>query len=120
MAEGEVSLSSEQREIVTKTIVDHCRIRKWFLHAVNCRTQHVHVVVTAPDRSPDEVLEQFKAWCTRRLKEHAIAKGGAHATIGEVWWTQRGSRRQLFDEASLNAATRYVLEGQGDPPGVES
>jgi hypothetical protein len=42
------------------------------LHAVNCRSNHVHVVVTA-NRDPDEVREQFKAWCTRRLKQGAGA-----------------------------------------------
>src|SRR5205823_4191361 len=71
MTEDELTLNNEQRKIVEKTIADHCRIRGWHLHAVNCRTQHVHVVVTAPNCDPQGVMDQFKAWCTRHLKENA-------------------------------------------------
>ena len=116
MTEPELTLDAPQRDIVEKTIADHCRIRGWHLHAVNCRTQHVHVVTTAPNRDPDDVLDQFKAWCTRRLKEKLTSKPEAPAKVRKKWWTQRGSKRRLYDEASLEAAIRYVLEGQGDPP----
>src|ERR1043166_311132 len=68
MAEDACVLDTEQRRLVEKTIEDHCRIRKWKLHAVNCRTNHSHVVVTAP-LEPKQARIQFKAWCTRRLKE---------------------------------------------------
>ena len=143
MTEDELTLNVEQREIVERTIADHCRIRGWQLHAVACRTQHVHVVVTALSRNPEEVMDQFKAWCTRRLKEHESMKpkepakngespawkpeapaneikegafagvsGLGCAKIRQNWWTQRGSKRQLFDEDSLAAAVQYVLEGQ--------
>jgi hypothetical protein len=47
MTEDACILDEEQRKVVEKTIRDHCRIRKWELHAVNCRTNHVHVVVSA-------------------------------------------------------------------------
>src|SRR3954451_5262885 len=39
-------LATAHREIVERTIADHCRFRGWSLHAVACRTNHVHVVVT--------------------------------------------------------------------------
>ena len=52
---------------VELTIADHCRVRGWTLYTVNCRSNHVHVIV-AGDREPKEIREQFKAWCTRRLK----------------------------------------------------
>ena len=127
MTETELTLEADQRKIVEATITDHCRIRRWQLLAVSCRTQHVHVVVAAPNRDPDEVMDQFKAWCTRRLKEHLSSKPeapakvpglkpDAQAKVRENWWTQRGSKRRLFDEDSVEAAVRYVLEGQGDPP----
>jgi REP element-mobilizing transposase RayT len=67
---------------VEDTIHDHCRIRGWHLHAVNCRTNHAHVVVTAPDRDPEEVMDQFKAWCTRRLKEMLRSRGEPIREIG--------------------------------------
>src|SRR5215831_3239926 len=67
MTEDACLLDQDQRLVVEKTIADHCRIRGWKLHIVNCRTNHVHVVVTA-NRDPDDVHDQIKAWCTRRLK----------------------------------------------------
>lgn len=120
MTESELTLDTEQRNITETTIADHCRIRRWRLLAVSCRTQHVHVVVAAPNRDPEEVMDQFKAWCTRRLKEHLASKPEAQAKVRHNWWTQRGSMRRLFDEARAEEAVRYVLECQGDPPGVES
>src|SRR5262245_45094384 len=68
MVESTVVLTEEQRTLVEQTIRDHCRIRGWLLHAVNVRSNHVHVVVTA-DREPGEVLNQFKAWCSRKLSD---------------------------------------------------
>ena len=38
MAETAVLLDEAQREIVNQTVHDHCEIRGWTLHAVNCRT----------------------------------------------------------------------------------
>ena len=68
MAAEPVQFSDDQRRVIEQTIRDHCRIRGWVLYAVNVRTNHVHVVVTA-DRHPDEVMNQFKAWCSRRLSD---------------------------------------------------
>ena len=61
MTEPQLILDSTQRELVENTIADHCRHRGWHLHAVACRTNHVHVVVTAPGRNPEDVMDQFKA-----------------------------------------------------------
>ncbi len=115
MTETALTLDVEQRRIVEDTIRDHCRIRGWQLHAVNARTQHVHVVVTAPGRTPDDVMDQFKAWCTRRLKEHERSRlpAGTHARAN--WWTQRGSKLWLNDARSVEEKTHYVLEEQGAP-----
>jgi hypothetical protein len=44
-AESAVVLSEDRRALVEQTIRDHCRVRGWLLHAVNARTNHVHVVV---------------------------------------------------------------------------
>jgi len=120
MTEDACILDEEQRRLVERTIADHCRIRGWELHAVNCRTNHLHVVTTA-NRDPDEVREQFKAWCTRKLKEleevrrknaRLLARRAGEVTIRENWWAERGSARYIGDEDSLEAAIRYVLEGQ--------
>jgi hypothetical protein len=68
MTEDARILDREQRSLVEQTVEDHCRIRGWDLHTVNCRSNHVHVVLTARV-SPAEAREQLNAWSTRRLKE---------------------------------------------------
>ena len=108
MTEAVCILTDEQRRVVEKTIADHCRIRGWHLHVVNCRTNHVHVVVTAPRRNPEDVRDQFKAWCTRKLKE--LQPQGQ--PVRKKWWTEKGSERWIGDEESLEAVIHYVRDGQ--------
>jgi REP element-mobilizing transposase RayT len=97
-----VLLTTEQRSIVEQTIHDHCNHRKWKLHAVNARTNHVHVVVTA-DVTPEQVMGQFKAWCSRRLNAKWHRK---------QWWTEHGSTRWLNDAESFGMAVDYVVDYQ--------
>ena len=68
MTEDACRLDGEQRNVVERQIAETCKIRNWELHAVNCRSNHAHVVVSA-ERVSEIVRNQFKAWCTRRLKE---------------------------------------------------
>lgn len=139
MTEDACVLDQEQRTLVEKTIADHCQIRGWQLHAVNCRTNHLHVVVST-NLHPDEIRKQFKAWCTRRLKEserrrrRMMAGDGPRLRVGlvsgdtltrsasevihpirENWWAERGSRRYINNEHSLEAAILYVRDGQDGP-----
>ncbi len=99
-----VVLDAEQRAVVESTIRAHCDVRGWTLLAVNVRSNHVHVVVTA-DAEPAKVMDQFKAWCSRRLNERAAAPP-------ERWWTRHGSTKWINDEAYLRNAIRYVQERQ--------
>jgi REP element-mobilizing transposase RayT len=105
-AMGAVTLGQHERQVVEATIRDHCRIRRWSLHALNVRSNHVHVVVTA-DAPPEDVMGQFKAWCSRRLNERSV---GASR---QKWWTRHGSTRWINDSGYLGNAVRYVVEGQG-------
>lgn len=109
LATDVVQLNEKQRQIVDATIRRHCQLRDWPLHALSVQATHVHVVVSA-DVAPEKVLEQFKAWCTRRLNEAEAA--GADPTGQHKWWTRHGSTKWIKDEAYLNNAIRYVLEGQ--------
>jgi transposase IS200 family protein len=104
--EDPLILTSEQRRIVEGTIQRHCEVRGWQLWIVRARTNHVHVVVTANDVHPDTVMEQFKAWCTRKLKE------ADPATTRERWWTERGSTRYINHGDGLEQAILYVRDGQ--------
>lgn len=110
MTEDACVLGDDQRRLVEQTVAEHCARRGWRLYAVNCRTNHVHVVVEA-DRDAREVQRQLKAWCSRRLKG-LQQSNGAVGRARENWWAERGSRRHISDEDSLEAAILYVLEGQ--------
>ena len=112
LAQEPVELTPEQRLIVEQTIRDHCRIRGWTLHAIHVGSVHVHVVVTA-DRRPEEVMNQFKAWCSRRLSDHAGLTDVVAKKAGRKrWFTEHGSTKWINDETYLQNAIRYVKEQQ--------
>jgi REP element-mobilizing transposase RayT len=117
MTEEACRLGAEQREVVQQQIAETCRHRGWRLHAVNCRSNHVHVVVSAGDTPPKKIRADLKAWATRCLKQHArsLADASSHDARRENWWAQRGSIRFLYDESSLEAAIVYVMEYQDIP-----
>jgi REP element-mobilizing transposase RayT len=109
MAEPPCHLRDGQRRLVEETIADNCRIRGWHLHTVTCRTNHVHVVVAAQAYHPEVIRDQFKAWCTRKLKERQQSR---YETVRKNWWTERGSERYINDEQGLEAAILYVRDFQ--------
>jgi REP element-mobilizing transposase RayT len=114
MTEDACILNDAQRVLAEDTIRSHCEIRGWELFAVNCRTNHVHVVVGAAT-TPKRVQSQFKAWCTRRLIEQEclrIENADEAAAVRENWWTERGSRRWVYTARGLELAVDYVIDGQ--------
>ena len=113
MAADAVTFNLHQRALVEKTIADHCELRNWTLHAVTCRTNHVHVAVAASDRAIEVPREQFKAWCTRRLKEYErLLPAEPESPIRDYWWTERGWDEYIDDGGSLDRVMSYVEEGQ--------
>ena len=106
-----VLLNQVQRNIVEETVANHCVHRAWELHAVSCRSNHVHAILTAPDRDLKIPREQFMAWCTRKLKEHERTVSGFQ-TVRECWWTERGWDEYLDTDEDFDHAMEYVLEGQ--------
>jgi REP element-mobilizing transposase RayT len=116
LTEDAVALDPERRRLVEQVVADHCAIRGWVFHAVNCRTNHVHVVVMAPDRLIEVPREQFKSWCSRRLKELERTRPTKRgATVREKWWTERGWDKYIDEEDDLADLMFYVLEGQTLP-----
>jgi len=101
MKDSAVVLEDAQRKLVRDTLVACCRIRNWQLHAVNVRSNHVHLVVSAGDIAPEPVMTHVKAWASRKLNESAPTRNGR-------WWTRHGSTRYINSEDSLAAAIRYV------------
>ena len=100
-----VTLGAEMRTAVHRAIVSGCEHRGWMLHAVNARSNHVHVVV-ASNATAEKTLADLKAWATRALRETGLAD--ARQKI----WTRHGSTRHLFDHGSLAKAVDYVVRHQ--------
>lgn len=105
MTESACQLSHEQRQAVEDQIKETCQYRGWYLHAVNCRSNHIHVVVSSADAKPCDIRSGLKAWATRCLKKR-------FDPVRENWWAERGSIRHLFDDRSLRAAIIYTIETQ--------
>ncbi|WP_228714698.1 transposase [Posidoniimonas corsicana] len=106
MTEDACWLSHQQRKAVEDQVAETCLHRRWRLHAANCRTNHLHAVVSAPGTPPKKIRADLKAWATRRLKLQFVADR-------KNWWAERGSTRWLWAEDDLDAAVQYVAEGQG-------
>jgi len=138
-----VILGSRQRTLVHDAIVEVCEHRGWHLHAINVRTNHVHLVVTA-DRTGKRVLNDFKSYATRKMKQEnslpevcselqkdpnpsrarqeadtpETSRARQEADTPETppefrVWTRGGSARPLTTENSLLAAIDYTLNQQG-------
>ncbi|MFA6132694.1 MAG: transposase [Phycisphaerae bacterium] len=103
MSGPSVILSQEQRDRVSSTIQACCKTRNWGLHAINVRSNHVHVVVCAADYSPERVMGYFKTWASRTL--NGLASPGAKGP----WWTRHGSTRYINAPESLQKAIDYVV-----------
>lgn len=101
-----IVLDADARAIVRDTIEAHARLRNWIILEFNVRSNHVHVVVEAA-MDPDAMMSQFKAWSTRRLRDAAW--------IGskEPVWTEGGSTKYIWNDASLARVLHYVRHEQG-------
>jgi REP element-mobilizing transposase RayT len=101
-----VVLNAIQSRLIEATIREVCVFRGWKLYAINVRTNHIHVVVYARVAA-DRVLNVFKAYATRRLRENG-AWLEKHSP-----WVDKGSKRNLWNADHLFHACEYVVNGQG-------
>lgn len=113
LARPPVTFDEGQRALIEEVIKEHCRIRGWVVHALNARSNHVHVVMTA-DPEPEEVMNQLKAWCSRRLSDAAGSRDSAPAGKAgrRKWFTEHGSTKWINGGTYLENAIRYVRDGQ--------
>jgi hypothetical protein len=94
------------RGIVEDTIAEVCKHRDWYHAASNVRTNHVHVVLCG-SATPEKMLGDLKAWCTRKLRDGEVV-----ARDRKVW-TDGGSTRYLWNAGDLACAVDYVENQQG-------
>jgi len=100
-----VTFNKHQRKAIDEAIRNVIAYKNWTLHALNPRTEHVHVVVTALKR-PELIMNSLKSWCTRRMREAGLW------TRENSPWSRHGSTRYLWDEQDLANVCDYVNYGQ--------
>ncbi len=103
-----VYLNAEQRAVVETAIREVCKYRNWQLQAMNVRTNHVHLVVSLGSTNPSKALNNFKAYSTRKMRENGSWQ------FEHSPWSNKGSKRYLWNEKSVEIALEYVINGQGD------
>ena len=98
-----------QRKIVESSIKELCEQRKFYLQAINVRTNHAHIVVSAQAK-PERIADALKAFATKKLREENLF------TKETQIWSRGRSRRYLWKPRHVTLAIDYVLYGQGDVP----
>jgi REP element-mobilizing transposase RayT len=101
MKDEAVLLDETLRETARKAMMATAAYCGWLVHAMEVRSNHVHVVVTAADKPVGEVMRVLKAYASRELNK---TYPGRQAR----WWTREGSKRMLFTDEALSAAIQYV------------
>ncbi len=104
-----VRLSAAQRKVVDTAVREVCEIKHWLLHAISIRTNHGHTVVSIGEASSSAALNTFKAYATRHLRSSGLW------TLSHSPWSNKGSRRHIWNQESLHRAIDYVVNGQGGP-----
>lgn len=108
MSEDAVRLTNDQRCAVEAQIKEICQHRGWILHAVNCRSNHVHALVSAGNAHPKKIRVDLKAYTTRCLNSLDPSRKNR--------WAERGSIRWVYTDNDLEAAAIYVIDRQDRKP----
>ncbi len=101
-----IVLDETQRIAVKDAIEEVCLHRGYFLRAVNVRSNHSHVVVSAQEK-PEFLANSFKSYSTRELRSRRLI--GLETST----WARGRSRRYLWKRNHVIAAVDYVLYSQG-------
>jgi REP element-mobilizing transposase RayT len=105
-----VCLDQKNAEAVATQYEETVKVRGWELTAASVMFNHTHVVVgVTGDPDPESVLALFKSWATRALKKHRPLPPNG------TFWTMKGSKRKLPDEAAICAAVIYTVRKQPNP-----
>ena len=102
-----VTFDAPQRRCVEEALREVATHRGWTIYALSVQTNHVHVVVGA-ECAPEKVMNDFKTYATRRLRERVLVPKQAPL------WTHHGSTKHLHSQTTLVAACNYVAENQAD------
>ncbi len=102
MNETAITLNTDKRMVAENAIKEACNYKGWKIHALNIRTNHIHIVISGYLTEPSEILRVLKAYSTRTLNMTY------KTLIRKHWWTKKGSIRHLTDKKTVNAAIEYT------------
>ena len=99
LQEAPLIMDLTMRKTVKGAIRQSCHRQGWDLRTIDVRSNHVHLVVVAPEETSAKVMAVLKLAGRKALKT---------VVNRSCFWTRSGSTRVLYTEASLEAAIRYV------------
>ncbi|REJ77351.1 MAG: hypothetical protein DWQ47_13265 [Acidobacteria bacterium] len=106
MGQAPFVLGHQERRIAEEVIREVSEHRGYGMFALSIRTNHIHVVVAA-SHSPERVMNDFKAYITRRFRKLGLASAKRKV------WSRHGSTKYLWTEDAIEKAVDYVLNGLG-------
>jgi REP element-mobilizing transposase RayT len=108
-----LKLQQTEADAMIAQYQETARIRQWQLCAASVMHNHTHVMLgVAGDPDPQLILETLKNWATRAVKKvRPLPPNG-------TFWTAKGSKRKLPDEAAVRAGVIYVVRKQPNPLAV--
>ncbi|EMI55051.1 transposase [Rhodopirellula sallentina] len=106
LAHAVLLLDRSMIEVVASAVTEICEYRRWHLFACSVRSNHVHVVLAAPDWKPPKVRDQLKSKATMELR------ASNPAFRDRPVWTRKGDIAYLDSDVEIERCVTYVLEAQ--------
>ncbi|MEZ6243907.1 MAG: transposase [Phycisphaerales bacterium] len=101
-----IVLNASSRRLVESALREACEHRSWILHALDVRSNHVHVVVSSPGCTPERAMQQLKSRATGALRDDGVLARDQQP------WTRHGSTRYLWKHEDFAGAVEYVNDWQ--------
>jgi REP element-mobilizing transposase RayT len=95
-----MTFDSGQRRVVEDAVRRVCGQRNWFIHALNVRTNHVHLVFCG--EVDGDVLTVLKKEATKELRRCGMVEADSAV------WSRGGSRRFVHGEDGIERVVQYV------------
>ena len=108
MPDTPLYLSDAMRQIVLDTVAEVVKYRKWILYAANVQKDHLHTLLVAEEKLPDDIMKTIKAYATRRLREADLVRAKRRI------WTEGGSTRWIKTSGQARNVVQYILYKQSD------
>jgi REP element-mobilizing transposase RayT len=105
LRESPVLLKVAHRESVVTVVRRHAELRRWRIHALSVRSNHVHIAIEA-DAAPDRILAQLKANASR------VLRSGDCPLANTRIWTKGGYTEFVYTENDLEVVVTYINESQ--------